>query len=504
MIWTTACLVHSWLNEHFRSDSWNAALSAICQLSFPPGQVGSSKDIDLTTAADRTMPEQLLATLRTVCPEVALDIASHWDKPVTDYAGHLIRPVPAPRSEIAIRSRAILRQALGDRVKAILPVADHDNVLAAFDRHPVIQAGVHSQLLFDRITFNAFLLGWLGAVEQRLPAFFVFTGTTVTMETVGKEGPGWLDLGDQQINLFGMGRHKLCRQSVAGAGPVSLNIDALRAVGSTHPGLEQLVIQAGRKWGNAADAMADVNSQLVASWDAAITTSPVFFDDRHAALALARHLDDENGLITRLLTDPTRRMALEQALEAAATGPFGRFLPIATTHFWGVREKRVRKMTVADGRLIEVDRPQGVSVPLERQALRDALQNGILLPNLFFLFLVMSLLPRVRVLGGFRQIGYVPVFQGVLRDLLNRDNPDEAALLEELTTLENAWGMRVIEESQSVFDQIGAHAPGKLLGELRQIYSKRRFADVTDGLRLLSESPRWRKLARTLGIAPAA
>jgi hypothetical protein len=294
-------------------------------------------------------------------------------------------------------------------LKAAAPDADRSDIMAAFDTHPVIQAGVHSQLLFDRITFNAFLLGWLGAVEQRLPAFFVFTGTTVTMETIGKEGPGWLDLGDEQINLFGMGRHKLCRQSVAGAGPVALNAEALRSAATDlhYPGIELLTEEPSGHWGNAADAMADINGRLVAAWDSSATTRPIFFDDRHAALTLAGHLDDENGLITRLLTDPARRQALERALQAAVDGPFGRFLPIATTHFWGVREKRVRKMIVADGRLIEVDRPKGVSVPLERQALRDALLNGILLPNLFFLFLVMSLLPRVRVLGGFRQIGYV-------------------------------------------------------------------------------------------------
>ena len=292
------------------------------------------------TAADyRQPPEQLLAAMQAICPEVAQDITSHWDAPVTDYAGHLFRPLMSPRSKIGSQARSILRQTLSDRVKVSSPDADHDTLMAGFDQHPVVQAGVHSQLLFDRITFSAFLLGWLGAAEQHLPAFFVFTGTTVTMETIGKEGPGWLDLGDQQINLFGMGRHKLCRQSVAGAGPVSLNIEALRAAvsGSAYPGLELLLAEAGRRWGNAADALAGVNSRLVSSWDKANTTRPVFFDDRHAALALAHHLDDENGLITRLLTEPARRQALEMALEAAANGPFGRFLPIATTHFWGVR-----------------------------------------------------------------------------------------------------------------------------------------------------------------------
>jgi uncharacterized glyoxalase superfamily protein PhnB len=146
----------------------------------------------------------------------------------------------------------------------------------------------------------------------------------------------WLDVGDHQINLFGMGRHKLCRQSVAGAGPVSLNTEALQE--AAQPGLDLLVGESGRSWGNAADAIAELNGRLVSSWDSTDTTRPIFFDDRHAAQALADHLEDPNGLITRLLTDPKRRQALDQRLEAAAAAvPFGRFMPLATAHFWGVR-----------------------------------------------------------------------------------------------------------------------------------------------------------------------
>ncbi|MGE0280403.1 MAG: hypothetical protein AB7P20_07300 [Rhizobiaceae bacterium] len=421
---------------------------------------------------------------------------------MTDYARHLFRPVTQPRSAIGKQARSILRQTLAARLDALPADVQADGVLDAFDRHPVIQAGVHSQLLFDRISFSAFLLSWLGAVEQRLSVFFVFTGATVTMETIGKEGPGWLDLGDRQINLFGMGRHKLCRQSVAGAGPVSLNHGAL--TDCAMPGVEVIAAQAGRRWGGAADAFADINGRLVSSWDRESSARPAFFDDRHASLAVAEHLENEASLVTGLLTDPARRYALEGRLNAASAGPLGRFLPLATAHFWGVRDKRVRKLIVTNDVLTEVDRPHGVRVPLERRALRDALLNGVLLPNLFVLFLVMSLLPRVRVLGGFRQIGYVPVFQSVLRDVLNPENADERLLLEDLSVHENAWGMRVIEEPQSVFEQIGAHTPGALLAELRRNYAGRSLADVTDGLRLLVESSRWRKLARAQTVQPTA
>ena len=128
---------------------------------------------------------------------------------------------------------------------------------------------------------------------------------------------------------------------------------------------------------------------------------------------------------------------------------------------------------------------------------RDALLNGILLPNLFFLFLVMSLLPRVRVLGGFRQIGYVPVFQSVLLEVLDRTAPDEMALAQDLAGHQNAWGMRVIEEPQSVLQRASEAPQGMLLSALRERYGRISLADATDGLRLLRESNRWRRLMGT-------
>ena len=130
-----------------------------------------------------------MAAMEQLCPEVAGDIKAQWQAPVTSYAGRLFRPVPPPVSRIGQNARTILRATLRQRLEASLPAGSVEPALDAFDRHAVVQAGMHSQLLLDSITFNAFLLGWLGAVEANLPAFFVFTGATVTMETMGKEGP---------------------------------------------------------------------------------------------------------------------------------------------------------------------------------------------------------------------------------------------------------------------------------------------------------------------------
>ena len=441
-------------------------------------------------------PADVMAALRRLCPEIGCDIADHWRAPLASYAAHLWRPTAAPTSRIGMAARSILRDTLHERLLAKLCPTKAAVALAEFDGRAVVQAGLHSQLLLDRITFDAFLLGWLGAVENGLSAFFAFTGATVTMETVGREGPGWLGVGSEHINLFGMGRHKLCRQSVCAAGPVSLNKRALetvaQSIGETS-WLKVLLDRADEPFATAADALATLNTDLASAWDGSAAARPVFFDDRHAALVVARHLEDEDGLLTRLLTDPDRRRRLEQALDSAASGPFGRFLPSGTVHFWGMRDKRVRKLVVENGRLIEAERPNGVSVPLDREHLLEALRHGVLLPNLFLLFVVMALLPRVRVLGGFRQIGYVPIFQSVLLEALDRNAPEERQLAEELRVRENGWGMRVVEEPGSVHEQLAGVPAGSALPELRRRYQDLTLREVTDDLRLIRQSSRWIK-----------
>lgn len=450
-----------------------------------------------------TPPVEILAVLSLLCPEVVRDIEQNWNAPASDYARHLWRPVARPASGPSIAARSILRDALQQRLAAIMQPEEIGKALDEFEHRPVIQSGLHCLLLMDRITFDAFLLAWLGAVETGLSAVVGFMGTTMTMETVGQEGPGWLDVGDDKVNLFGMGRHKLCRKSVCAAGPVSLNKRALQAVGNetdARSWLGTLLASQDKVFATAADALTELNEDLVADWDRSGTARPVFIDDRLAAAAMARHLDDEGSLLSRLLMEPTRRQRLDRALQEAASGPFGRFLPNATAYFWGIREQRARKLVLENGQLIEPDRPHGLSIPFERQHLRQALLDGLLLPNLFLMFLVLAILPRVRVVGGLRQIGYVALFHQILLNALDETALGERDLAAELQVQENAWGMRVIDEKISVREQLAALPAGALFQDLLQQYRLRTFAETTGDLKLVRENARWRKIGRAFGV----
>ena len=134
-------------------------------------------------------PPEVLAALWRLCPEVGRDITEHWHAPLSSYARHLWRPTSAPTSRLGATARSILRETLQDRLAAHMPPESLKAALGEFDRRSVIQTGLHCQLLLDRMTFDAFLLGWLGAVENSLSTFLVFTGTTMTMETIGRKVP---------------------------------------------------------------------------------------------------------------------------------------------------------------------------------------------------------------------------------------------------------------------------------------------------------------------------
>lgn len=446
-------------------------------------------------------PRRLLAALSLLCPEVAQDIETHWDEPVAFYAGHLWRPTIAPASRIGTEARSILRAVLGTQLGTGMAPQDMETVLGEFDRTAAIQTGLHCQLLFDRKTFDAFLLSWLGAIENSLSAFLIFSGTTMTMETIGREGPGWLDTGTEKVNLFGMGRHKLSRRSVCATGPVAVNRQALEAASQTTSDsrwLGVLLNRAGETFASAAEALTAINADLAREWDRLPAARPIFIDDRFAATVLARHLEDQDSIPSKLLANPQRRHRLEHALQLASSGPFGGFLPGGTLHFWGVRDRRVRKLVVEQDRLVEPERPHGLSIPLDRPSLRDALLDGTLLPNLFLVFLVLAILPRVRAMGGPRQIGYVPIFQSVLLAALDTHSPDECELAADLVLRDNGWGMRVIDETLPVLDQLAALPATDILPRLYRHYRRRTLGDVTRNLLVIGENPRWRRLAAHL------
>ncbi len=80
-------------------------------------------------------------------------------------------------------------------------------------------------------------------------------------------------------------------------------------------------------------------------------------------------------------------------------------------------------------------------------------------------------MPQIRVLGGTRQIAYLPLIQKIFCELLNPDISEELWLLQEILENDlNAWGTNFIQNQLMPLEQLGLLSKGKELSSLSDYY----------------------------------
>ena len=71
-------------------------------------------------------------------------------------------------------------------------------------------------------------------------------------------------------------------------------------------------------------------------------------------------------------------------------------------------------------------------MPFDVESLAAALRARVLVPNLFLVFGLSSILPLIRAVGGAYQAVYHEVFTAAVRAVLDGDRDDERVLRQEL------------------------------------------------------------------------
>lgn len=331
---------------------------------------------------------------------------------VAQHAAALWRDPPAVRGELADRARDHLAAALSAHTARHARFLSPAQVRAALDRHPILQTADHAQLLLDPISFYTNVVFRIGAIAAGARQLFVNACSTLTLETRRGHGPGWLNIGAARINVFGLSRGQLTGASVCAApGPVEIRLERrpdARFDGAAARTLARVrELAAGRRFATVADAFATVNPRLWHALDRRAQTELVYTDDRLTADLVARHLRDPDGVLGRLLFDPAWRGALDRQLAVVRSGVGRLSLRATTSYFWGVRDRRTRGLRLIGDQLIEPG--GGGAVPFDRAAICDGLEAGRLFPDLCVGFLALSVLPRIRVLGGWNQAIYLPL-----------------------------------------------------------------------------------------------
>jgi hypothetical protein len=136
----------------------------------------------------------------------------------------------------------------------------------------------------------------------------------------------------------------------------------------------------------------------------------------------------------------------------------------------------------------------------------ERLANRSLVPNLLLMFLVLSILPGVRALGGSYQPIYYPLMRYVVCRALQAAGVD-GDLRQALATddVPGAWGHRVIECDD---DPLELFLNGSNGGVSDLIYrlGDISFAEACGSMKGFVTDPSWRELHRRLGqglVTPA-
>lgn len=437
--------------------------------------------------------------LREISPGIADDIAKFCSAPVRDYAANLWKFDVPPTSVLCQKARTSFEEVLEGNLFDILSVNDAKEAMQEFRLHPVIHTGTHTQLILDPVTFHTFVFSLLGAKAANLKNVLISSSSTITFKARAKQGPGWLQIGSTAVNLFGLSNRALSSSVCAYKEPVRFNLrgveQAARNLGGAGKSAVERVLAtlSNVPPTTALEAFQKGNSGLIQLWHREMAPRPIFFDDRFVAAVAIRHIRDDQSILSRLIFDAARRRNLLNNLSRVANDSlYSKFFSRNTDLFWGVRNGRIRTLSCKDGTLIEPNNQQGLIIPLTQESIEEGLKQGALLPDLFLTVLLMSMLPKIRVLGGLRQIGYYPAVKKVLLDCLDTTQHEQELAREIRTTQLNGWGMRVSEPAGPVLEQLGSCHIGRELVDLGKRMGIQSLANGTNDLALFQWHPSWR------------
>lgn len=448
---------------------------------------------------ERFTPPAMLDVIGRLAPQTAREVRQFWSASVSDFAAHHAVPRTSPQCAIALRSFEILATALDEALETHSGPSAPSAMLR--DR-PLIQSGPHCELPVDRHSFFAFWFFTMATRIASVPASLAFTTSNVTLEKRSRFGPGWLTAGEHSINLFGLTRKLLSSASantpIAG---LTLDVTALENAISASPDAE---------WATFLRLLSGVSDQaclyrprdfLLKSIDRLWTLSSASpslscFDEDVTARAIELHLGWVDSPVSQLLLDPSRHEAFLRARDRAIREDVGGFMRWSTDLFWGIRKNRLRPLRVVGGRLVECVDTQGIDVPLTDTAIAENLRNGVLRPDLFLSMAVLSILPRVTVLGGPRQLGYYAFVENVWLETLEMSNTRESSLRQEIAAVSCcAWGMCIVDRT---IDAASAFATAHRLESWSGIdYGRVTLAEACLALQVFREHPKWLALAVT-------
>ncbi|EJZ17179.1 hypothetical protein NE852_01100 (plasmid) [Rhizobium sp. Pop5] len=360
---------------------------------------------------------------------------------------------------------------------------------------PVLQCGPHLHLLIEPDAFYTHLFSLMGLRAHGRTSYISYACSTVKFVERGRKGPAWLHVDGDAVNVFGLSRSKMIPYSILGRnGCYRFHLQNVDRPGDDSEAISSLrdLLPRG-EFQSAAEAIKAANLCL---WERYFGSQVDFLqlDDSDVADLVADHLSDgRSWLRGSLIEDRAFAMRLIHCIDQLADTVWRGWLKNSTHFFWGCTEGRLFPLWL-DGRFLRSKAPEDVRVEFSPASLVEALRTGRIVPNLLLMFIVTSILPGVRVLGGSRHTIYYPLMRWAFCEALRSSHRD-AQLLNALSNDERpgVWGHRIISWPCEPLLLLNAVGRGSIATLLEQ-FGKMSIIDACGSFSSFTQDPLWAEL----------
>lgn len=388
------------------------------------------------------------ADIRTTLSALMPDISRYWQRPLHAFAS-VVYDVDPFRSDCPDRVAAMKRLAAcieRAALRAGFSAQEAGSASRQILESPVLQTGPHCLLVVEPDAFYTHLFSLLGLKAQGRKWHIQYAVSTTSYSESGKKGPGWLELQGVAHNIFGLPRRRMDGRSICcPSGPHRFRLtdpsDSTAPKASVARLLRHLPLE---EFPSAAEAIKAANQSL---WRSKFGTpvNLLQLDDFDIADLLADHLeDDRSWMSAHFIGDGSIAETVLDAIDELNAGPWRGWIRRTTDFFWRVKAGRVTPLHLRDRTLIS-EGPSNFQIHFDPGKLVEALRARTIVPNLFTAFLVMSILPGTRVLGGCRQTIYYPLMRYLASIAIERSG--NSGLLNALVNdyKPGLWGHRTLK-----------------------------------------------------------
>lgn len=351
---------------------------------------------------------------------------------------------------------------------------------------PSIQTGSHNQLILDRMTFNSYVSQIIGISRLNLSFLIAFSASAISLTTEGRIGPAWLDSGGGGDPFVAASRSYLDKGSVISSEPVKLirSAELWNQPAPLVSALDTCIDWAGKR--QLCDVIISANTDVISSMTKRRKIVPCIFDERLVGKILLEHLNRETVVSDIVLDERVHSFVLE-SIRSQEHGFLGPFLLRRSPMLWHVDGHRLRPVSLLRGRL--QSEGGNWSAPLSTGSLSEALVQGTIVPGPFISLCIIGLLPGISLVGGLRQIAYLPVFSRIIEEAIRLCGASPIEIGEDL----NCWGMRVDDCPTPPRALIPDINSGHFLNHISDERGQTPLMNITQNFEVFRAHPFWGK-----------